>query len=196
MSRTKTKRMVASFLLLCLMSGTKVLADPTGWNLGDNLSQYKDNYNNVIFNDRYQFSNYTNSTQGALYVAVNQTEPTNIILNAVNNEFKDNQSKDSGAAVFLGENASLTINGTSDFEGNKVSNGYGAYNGGAIYTQGATINFEGKATFNQNTADGGDGRGRGGAISGFDSKFYFNGGSEFTNNTAATDGGALIIDGS
>ena len=196
MSRTKTKRMVASFLLLCLMSGTKVLADPTGWNLGDNLSQYKDNYNNVIFNDRYQFSNYTNSTQGALYVAVKQTEPTNIILNAVNNEFKDNQSKDSGAAVYLGENASLTINGTSDFEGNKVSNGYGAYNGGAIYTQGATINFEGKATFNQNTADGGDGRGRGGAISGFDSKFYFNGGSEFTSNTAATDGGALIIDGS
>ena len=196
MSRTKTKRMVASFLLLCLMSGTKVLADPTGWNLGDNLSQYKDNDNNVIFNDTYQFSNYTNSTQGALYVAVNQTEPTNIILNAVNNEFKNNQSKDSGAAVFLGENASLTINGTSDFEGNKVSNGYGAYNGGAIYTQGATINFESKATFNQNTADGGDGRGRGGAISGFDSKFNFNGGSEFTNNTAATDGGALIIDGS
>ena len=196
MSRTKTKRMVASFLLLCLMSGTKVLADPTGWNLGDNLSQYKDNDDNVIFNDRYQFSNYTNSTQGALYVAINQTEPTNIILNAVNNEFKDNQSKDSGAAVYLGENASLTINGTSDFVGNKVSNGYGAYNGGAIYTQGATINFEGKATFNQNTADGGDGRGRGGAISGFDSKFYFNGGSKFTNNTAATDGGALIIDGS
>ena len=196
MSRTKTKRMVASFLLLCLMSGTKVLADPTGWNLGDNLSQYKDNDDNVIFNDRYQFSNYTNSTQGALYVAINQTEPTNIILNAVNNEFKDNQSKDSGAAVYLGENASLTINGTSDFEGNKVSNGYGAYNGGAIYTQGATINFKGKATFNQNTADGGDSRGRGGAISGSDSKFYFNGGSEFTNNTATTDGGALIIDGS
>lgn len=202
MSRTKTKRMVASFLLLCLMSGTKVLADPTGWSIGDSLGQYKDGENNVIFDTTTDFSGYKpgGSTQGALYVDyTSAASPINVILQGEDKTFtfKNNESKDSGSAIWLtGSDTSLTIEGQSEFTNNKVGAGYGPYNGGAIYTQGATINFKGKATFNQNTADGGDSRGRGGAISGFDSKFYFNGGSEFTNNTATTDGGALIIDGS
>ena len=177
MSRTKTKRMVASFLLLCLMSGTKVLADPTGWSIGDSLGQYKDGKNNVIFDTTTDFSGYKpgGSTQGALYVDyTSAASPINVILQGEDKTFtfKNNESKDSGSAIWLtGSDTSLTIEGQSEFTNNKVGAGYGPYNGGAIYTQGATINFKGKATFNQNTADGGDGKGRGGAKWGLERKF-------------------------
>lgn len=42
MSKTKTKRIVASFLLLCAMSGGVAFADPLDWKLGDSLVGFED----------------------------------------------------------------------------------------------------------------------------------------------------------
>lgn len=198
MSKTKTKRMVASFLLLCAMSGTKVLADPTGWTPDSDLVNFADSSGKVIFDGNSdKFSNNTGLWAAAIAAGYATGGSVDITLQGVDNEFKfiNNNSKDSGAAIYLlGPDVNLTIEGTSLFQGNNSSNGNGAYNGGAIYNQLGTINFNKAATFINNYADGFDGklnhRGTGGAINN-NGTIVFSEGATFTGNHAYQAGGAI-----
>ena len=198
MSKTKTKRMVASFLLLCAMSGSKVLADPTGWAPDSDLVNFADPSGQVIFDGNSdKFSNNTGLWAAAIAAGFATGGSVDITLQGAANEFKfiNNNSKDSGAAIYLlGPDVNLTIEGTSLFQGNNSSNGNGAYNGGAIYNQLGTINFNKAATFIDNYADGFDGklnhRGTGGAINN-NGTIVFSEGATFTGNHAYQAGGAI-----
>ena len=198
MSKTKTKRMVASFLLLCAMSGTKVLADPTGWTPDSDLVNFADPSGQVIFDGNSdKFSNNTGLWAAAIAAGFATGGSVDITLQGAANEFKfiNNNSKDSGAAIYLsGQDVSLTIEGTSLFQENYSSNGNGAYNGGAIYNHLGTINFNKAATFIGNYADGFDGehnhRGTGGAINN-NGTILFSEGATFTGNHAYQSGGAI-----
>ena len=195
MSKTKTKRMVASFLLLCAMSGTSAFADPLNWKPGDYLTNYIDSKDEVIFDTRNEFSGLTGSTTSNIAIPYSNDSAINVIFKGEDKTFKfyNNVTPDSGAAMYLfGDKASVTIEGISEFVNNRAEKGYGPYNGGAIYSHLASINFLKKAVFRENIANDGNGRGRGGAISS-NGVTNFNGGVDFINNNSATLGGAVFV---
>ena len=186
MSKTKTKRMVASFLLLCAMSGAKTFADPAGWTPGSDLANFADSNGQVIFDgNRTEFSDNTGLWGGVVGVPWVDHNKTEIIMNGSGYIFNNNVGHDSGAAIYLyGENQSLTIKGTSTFSNNKVGD-HGAFIGGAIYNQASTINFNGKAVFDSNSASS-----SGGAVSN-NGTILFNAGADFIGNTSGSNGGAI-----
>ena len=98
MSKTKTKRMVASFLLLCAMSGTKVLADPTGWTAGVDMGDAGNTFGtNIVFDTANEFigGSYWG---GIINIGGNNTQDYTLTLDSASYTFKDIQSQDSGAA--------------------------------------------------------------------------------------------------
>ena len=195
MSKTKTKRMVASFLLLCAMSGTSAFADPLNWKPGDYLTNYIDSKDEVVFDTRNEFSGLTGSTTSNIAIPYGNDTAISVIFKGEDKTFKfyNNVTPDSGAAMYLfGDKASVTIEGISEFVNNRAEKGYGPYNGGAIYSHLASINFLKKAVFRGNIANDGNGRGLGGAISS-NGVTNFNGGVDFINNNSATLGGAVFV---
>ena len=214
MSKTKTKRVVASFLLLCLMSGTKAFANPDGWKLGDSLIGKEDVSGNILFNEITDFSGLSTSNwYGALGVPTQKHDDINIILDHSTIEnphytFNNNVQMDGGSSIYLfanpdgkeivtpgtpGDelneisNVTLTINGTSEFKNNNASGAQGPGLGGAIYTEGANVIFNGKSDFTSNIA-----KGSGGAISN-NGVMNFNKGAGFYNNTSNASGGAIQV---
>ena len=195
MSKTKTKRMVASFLLLCAMSGTSAFADPLNWKPGDYLTNYIDSKDEVVFDTRNEFSGLTGSTTSNIAIPYGNDTAISVIFKGEDKTFKfyNNVTPDSGAAMYLfGDKASVTIEGISEFVNNRAEKGYGPYNGGAIYSHLASINFLKKAVFRGNIANDGNGRGLGGAISS-NGVTNFKGGVDFINNNSATLGGAVFV---
>ena len=214
MSKTKTKRMVASFLLLCAMSGTKAFANPDPWKLGDSLIGKEDVSGNILFDEITDFSGLSTSNwYGALGVPTQKHDDINITLDHSTIEnphytFNNNVQMDGGSSIYLfanpdgkeivtpgtpGDelneisNVTLTINGTSEFKNNNASGAQGPGHGGAIYTEGANVIFNGKSDFTYNTA-----KGSGGAISN-NGVMNFNKGAGFYNNTSNASGGAIQV---
>ena len=214
MSKTKTKRVVASFLLLCLMSGTKAFANPDPWKLGDSLIGKEDVSGNILFDEITDFSGLSTSNwYGALGVPTQKHDDINITLDHSTIEnphytFNNNVQMDGGSSIYLfanpdgkeivtpgtpGDelneisNVTLTINGTSEFKNNNASGAQGPGLGGAIYTEGANVIFNGKSDFTYNTA-----KGSGGAISN-NGVMNFNKGAGFYNNTSNASGGAIQV---
>ncbi len=214
MSKTKTKRMVASFLLLCAMSGTKAFANPDPWKLGDSLIGKEDVSGNILFDEITDFSGLSTSNwYGALGVPTQKHDDINITLDHSTIEnphytFNNNVQMDGGSSIYLfanpdgkeivtpgtpGDelneisNVTLTINGTSEFKNNNASGAQGPGLGGAIYTEGANVIFNGKSDFTSNTA-----KGSGGAISN-NGVMNFNKGAGFYNNTSNASGGAIQV---
>lgn len=199
MSKTKTKRMVASFLLLCAMSGTKVLADPTGWTPGTDMGNAGNTFGtNIVFDTTNEFigGSYWG---GAINIGGNNTQDYTLTLDSASYTFKDIQSQDSGAAIYVASpnwafsspGQVVNINGTTLFENNRSGlSSVGLALGGAVYNT-STMNFNQAATFTGNIASSVDGtKGSGGAVS-TDGVMTFKQGATFTGNSAAINGGAI-----
>ncbi len=190
MSKTKTKRVVASFLLLCLMSGSKVLAD-----------DYKGPFR-LINSDSTETSfdiktvdGYGGPNQGAI---TNFYSNKNVTLNSVDGavqQYINNfQAGDAGGAIYNGaynDTQTVTINGDSSF----INNAGGR--GGAVYNEG-TIVFGGNTKFDSNSStSNAESFYGGGAILNFDGDISFgtdtgNNTVSFTNNESAGSGGAIF----
>ena len=200
MSKTKTKRMVASFLLLCAMSGGKAMADPTGWKPFDSLI----GAGNVSFTDRSEYKdlNYTGGT-GIFSVPYHDAaiDAVNIELNSKKPYLFENISvsgNGSGSVIHL-ENlynddfshVQMTINNEVTFRGNHTDD-----LGGAIYLHHSTLTINGAANFEGNYIER-----TGGAINN-NGIITFNNGATFDGNyvtgetvdgTYYSDGGALYV---
>ena len=199
MSKTKTKRMVASFLLLCAMSGSKVLADPTGWAPGVDMGNAGNTFGtNIVFDTANEFigGSYWG---GAINIGGNNTQDYTLTLDSASYTFKDIQSQQSGAAIYVASpnwafsspGQVVNINGTTLFENNRSSlSSVGLALGGAVYNT-STMNFNQAATFTGNIALSVDGtKGSGGAVC-TDGVMTFKQGATFTGNSAAINGGAI-----
>ena len=200
MSKTKTKRMVASFLLLCAMSGGKAMADPQGWKPFDSLI----GAGNVSFTDRSEYKdlNYTGGT-GIFSVPYHDAaiDAVNIELNSKKPYLFENISvsgNGSGSVIHL-ENlynddfshVQMTINNEVTFRGNHTDD-----LGGAIYLHHSTLTINGAANFEGNYIER-----TGGAINN-NGIITFNNGATFDGNyvtgetvdgTYYSDGGALYV---
>ena len=213
MSKTKTKRMVASFLLLCAMSGTSVLAMPDDWNPGDDLAttnpDWIDSNNTININDS-RFVDQGSETVAPIFIGGSNTTPVKVVFTADTLRFEGNSTpgagSNGGGAMYFGSpnwafsdnNQTITIEGISQF----IENSTGSESlvgrtpdGGAIYTT-SKMDFIGNASFQGNDAlgqPGGDNvGGRGGAIYS-NAQLNFNDGASFQNNTASTYGGAVYV---
>ena len=212
MSRTKTKRMVASFLLLCLMSGTKVLAMHDDWNPGNDLATTNQDWiqDGTVTIDDAEFINKGTNTVAPIFIGGSNTTPVNVIFTADNLKFEGNSTPGAGSsgggAMYFGSpgwassnnDQTITIQGISQF----IENSTGSESlvgrtpdGGAIYTT-SKMDFIGNASFQGNDAlgqPGGDNvGGRGGAIYS-NAQLNFNNGALFQGNTASTYGGAIYV---
>ena len=199
MSKTKTKRMVASFLLLCAMSGTKVLADPTGWTPGVDMGNAGNTFGtNIVFDEAHEFIGGT-PWGGIINIGGNNTQDYTLTLDSASYTFRGIQSQDSGAAIYVASpnwafsspGQVVNINGTTLFENNRSGlSSVGLALGGAVYNT-STMNFNQAATFTGNIASSVDGtKGSGGAVS-TDGVMTFKQGATFTGNSAAINGGAI-----
>ncbi len=212
MSKTKTKRMVASFLLLCAMSGTKVLAMPDDWNPGNDLATTNQDWiqDGTVTIDDAEFINKGTNTVAPIFIGGSNTTPVNVIFTADNLKFEGNSTPGAGSsgggAMYFGSpgwassnnDQTITIQGISQF----IENSTGSESlvgrtpdGGAIYTT-SKMDFIGNASFQGNDAlgqPGGDNvGGRGGAIYS-NAQLNFNNGALFQGNTASTYGGAIYV---
>lgn len=212
MSRTKTKRMVASFLLLCLMSGTKVLAMPDDWNPGNDLATTNQDWiqDGTVTIDDAEFINKGTNTVAPIFIGGSNTTPVNVIFTADNLKFEGNSTPGAGSsgggAMYFGSpgwassnnDQTITIQGISQF----IENSTGSESlvgrtpdGGAIYTT-SKMDFIGNASFQGNDAlgqpEGDNVGGRGGAIYS-NAQLNFNNGALFQGNTASTYGGAIYV---
>ena len=200
MSKTKTKRMVASFLLLCAMSGSKVLADPTGWAPGVDMGNAGNTFGtNIVFDEAHEFIGGT-PWGGIINIGGNNTQDYTLTLDSASYTFKDIQSQDSGAAIYVASpnwafsspGQVVNINGTSLFENNRVGlSSVGRALGGAVYNT-STMNFNKYASFVGNIASNADGTlGSGGAVNTDGVMNFSTEGVNFSGNSAAIAGGAL-----
>ena len=211
MSKTKTKRMVASFLLLCAMSGTSVLAMPDDWNPGNDLATTNPDWidsNNTFTTNDSSFVDQGSETVAPIYIVGSHSTPVNVNFTADNLLFKENNTPGGygGGAMYFGASnwqfsdntQTITIQGISQF----IDNSTGAESlvgrtpdGGAIYTT-SKMDFIGNASFQGNDALGqpsGDNvGGRGGAIYS-NAQLNFKDGASFQGNTASTNGGAIYV---
>ena len=200
MSKTKTKRMVASFLLLCAMSGTKVLADPTGWTAGVDMGNAGNTFGtSIVFDTTNEFigGSYWG---GAINIGGNNTQDYTLDLNSASYTFRGIQSQDSGAAIYVASpnwafsspGQVVNINGTSLFENNRVGlSSVARALGGAVYNT-STMNFNKYASFVGNVASNADGTlGSGGAVNTDGVMNFSKEGVNFSCNSAAIAGGAL-----
>ncbi len=200
MSKTKTKRMVASFLLLCAMSGTKVLADPTGWTPGVDMGDAGNTFGtNIVFDEAHEFIGGT-PWGGIINIGGNNTQDYTLTLDSASYTFKDIQSQDSGAGIYVASpnwafsspGQVVNINGTTLFENNRVGlSSVGRALGGAVYNT-STMNFNKYASFVGNVASNADGTlGSGGAVNTDGVMNFSTEGVNFSGNSAAIAGGAL-----
>ncbi len=200
MSKTKTKRMVASFLLLCAMSGTKVLADPTGWAPGVDMGNAGNTFGtNIVFDEAHEFIGGT-PWGGIINIGGNNTQDYTLTLDSASYTFKDIQSQDSGAAIYVASpnwafsspGQVVNINGTTLFENNRVGlSSVARALGGAVYNT-STMNFNKYASFVGNVASNADGTlGSGGAVNTDGVMNFSKEGVNFSGNSAAIAGGAL-----
>lgn len=210
MSKTKTKRIVASFLLLCAMSGGMVFADPLDWKLGDSLVGFEDQDGNILFDKKTDFSGLnTGNWYGALGIPTVPHNNIKITLDSgveqkYHYTFNNNVQMDGGSAIYLFANptgkefpyapslnvvstANLIINGSSEFKYNNASGQQGPGLGGAIYLEGAQIDFNGSSVFESNVA-----KGSGGAINN-NGTIYFNDNVSFVSNQSGSSGGAIHV---
>ncbi len=212
MSKTKTKRMVASFLLLCAMSGTKVMAAPEGWLPASDISNFVDETKPVHFSDSDNdfFGGTGNTTQAPIYIGGSNEKPVSVIFDVTDKLIVQNNNAslgDGGAGMYFGSpgwaafnnNQIVTINGKSLFKNNIVGNqdlvGRTPH-AGAIYTT-SKMDFNGLATFEDNKAlgieDSDDPKSLG-AVGGAiwnNAQMSFNKGVNFINNFATVNGGAV-----
>ena len=201
MSKTKTKRMVASFLLLCAMSGGKAMADPQGWKPFDSLI----GAGNVSFTDRSEYKNL-NYTGGMGIFSVPYhgaaIDAVNIELNSSSPYLFKNISvsgNGSGSVIHL-ENlynnddfshVQMTINNEVTFRGNHTDD-----LGGAIYLHHSTLTFNGAATFEDNYIERTGGAINNNGIITFKDGATFDGNyvtGETVDGTYYSDGGALYV---
>ena len=215
MSKTKTKRVVASFLLLCLMSGTKAFASmPEGWNPGDDLATtnpawIQDGNINITLNGFDGiFWDQASTSKAPVYIGGSNTDPVNVIFNGNNLIFRNNDTSlgYGGGAMYFGSpnwsfsdnNQTITINAASSF----ISNSTGAQDlvgstpyGGAISTT-SKMEFNNEASFSQNKALGqqqGDNYGGAGGAVYSNADLIFNKNVDFTGNEASVSGGAVYV---
>ena len=215
MSKTKTKRVVASFLLLCLMSGTKAFASmPEGWNPGDDLATtnpawIQDGNINITLNGFDGiFWDQASTSKAPVYIGGSNTDPVNVIFNGNNLIFRNNDTSlgYGGGAMYFGSpnwsfsdnNQTITINAASSF----ISNSTGAQDlvgstpyGGAIYTT-SKMEFNNEASFSQNKALGqqqADNYGGAGGAVYSNADLIFNKNVDFTGNEASVSGGAVYV---
>ena len=200
MSKTKTKRMVASFLLLCAMSGGKAMADPQGWKPFDSLI----GAGNVSFTDRSEYKNlnYTGA-MGIFSVSYHDAaiEAVNIELNSSSPYLFENISvsgNGSGSVIHL-ENlynadfshVQMTINKAVTFRNNHTND-----LGGSIYLHHSTLTFNGAANFEGNYIERTGGAINNNGIIKFENGATFNGNyvtGETVHGTYYSDGGALYV---
>ena len=211
MSKTKTKRMVASFLLLCAMSGTSAFAMPDGWNPGDDLAltnpSWIDSNNTVTINDVF-VTNKGSETKPPIYMVGSHDHTVNVDFTSNWLYVSGNHTPGGygGGAMYFGapnwqfsdNNQVVTFEGVSNFYNNSTGTESllgRTPDGGAIYSTSKMI-FEQTATFDTNKALGqpqGDNvGGRGGAIYS-NAQTYFNKGATFTDNEASSYGGAIYV---
>ena len=201
MSKTKTKRMVASFLLLCAMSGGKAMADPQGWKPFDSLI----GAGNVSFTDRSEYKNL-NYTGGMGIFSVPYhgaaIDAVNIELNSRAPYLFENISvsgNGSGSVIHL-ENlynnddfshVQMTINNAVTFKNNHTND-----LGGAIYLEHSTLTFNDTANFEGNYIERTGGAINNNGIIKFENGATFNGNyvtGETVDGTYYSDGGALYV---
>lgn len=107
MSKTKTKRIVASFLLLCAMSGTSAFAMPDDWVSGNDLATtnpaWIDANGKISINDSV-FDNLAGTTVAPIYIGGSNITPVNVDFTANNLTFKNNHTTlgDGGGAMYFG----------------------------------------------------------------------------------------------
>ena len=171
MSKTKTKRVVASFLLLCAMSGTKAFAAmPDGWSEGDNLATFASG-DTLTIDEATSLGNtiIPSRLDGApLFIDNTTGSDLNVIFNGdVSVQNYINEAANGGA---VSNNANLTFIGSTTFSGNEA-----AANGGAIYNDASgSVTING-GSFTDNSAGS-----QGGAVYNAN-KLTINGGT-FENN--------------
>ena len=189
MSKTKTKRIVASFLLLCAMSGTKAFALPTDWNAGDNLSNPDFVQDGKVTIDKDSFNGRNTPASTAPFVINNDSAAVDVEFSAGNLTIQNyvNDAANGGAMSFGtaadGGTHNITVSGISQIINNSVT-GTNA-NGGGVYNN-ANLTFSGSTTFSRNKANT-----YGGAIyNDASGSVTINGGS-FTDNSAGSQGGAI-----
>lgn len=189
MSKTKTKRVVASFLLLCAMSGTKAFATPTDWNAGDNLSNPDFVKDGKVTIDKGSFNGRNTPASTAPFVINNDSAAVDVEFSAGNLTIQNyvNTAANGGAMSFGtaadGGTHNITVSGISQIINNSVT-GTDA-NGGGVYNN-ANLTFSGSTTFSGNEANT-----YGGAIyNDASGSVKINGGS-FTGNSAGSQGGAI-----
>ena len=200
MSKTKTKRMVASFLLLCAMSGGKAMADPQGWNPFDSLI----GASTVEFTDNsvYKDLNFTGG-MGIFSVPYHGAaiDAVNIELNSSSPYLFENISvsgNGSGSVIHL-ENlynddpshVQMTINNAVTFRNNHTND-----LGGSIYLEHSTLTFNGAANFERNYIERTGGAINNNGIIKFENGATFNGNyvtGETADGTYYSDGGALYV---
>ena len=184
MSKTKTKRMVASFLLLCAMSGGAAFADTSGQIFVGPKTETTD----------YTVGDMTGITGGQQGAVSNYYSGKNVNLNGTSQSYTGNQAVDAGAGIYNGAyniSQTVNVNGNSTFVTNTANRG------GAIYNEG-TVKFNGNTSFigNKSTSavDSNNHFFGGGAIVNFDGNISFKDGAtvSFKNNTAVGDGGAIL----
>ena len=213
MSKTKTKRMVASFLLLCAMSGSGVLAadrlimtqDETVNGLSGITTENNgsggaivNNGFNVKLNGTYDSNKLINnkgaSFGGVLYQqsgSINSSNATfsNNIVTAADQTYPGWSGVDSssGGAMYIGGNTTGEFNNVN-FSNNKALTVTtdGQSNGGAIFAQSA-----GKLTFTGGSFENNSSISRGGAFYNGDTYISFNGTSFSGNSVSNGSGGAI-----
>ncbi len=193
--------MVASFLLLCAMSGGKAMADPQGWNPFDSLI----GAGNVSFTDRSEYKNL-NYTGGMGIFSVPShdaaIEAVNIKLNSSSPYLFENISvsgNGSGSVIHL-ENlynnddfshVQMTINNAVTFRNNHTND-----LGGSIYLHHSTLTFNRAANFEGNYIERTGGAINNNGIIKFENGATFNGNyvtGETVDGTYYSDGGALYV---
>lgn len=213
MSKTKTKRMVASFLLLCAMSGTGVLADErlimtqdetlsglSGITTSNNGSggAIVNNGFDVTLNGTYSGNKLENDKGAAFGGALFQSGGSitskdakflENIVTAADQTYPgwDGVDSSSGGAMYI-NNGATGIFSNVYFKDNKALTitREGQSNGGAIFAQGAgKLEFTG-GKFETNAAIS-----RGGAFYNGDSTVSFNGTSFVGNEVSNGSGGAV-----
>ena len=189
MSKTKTKRIVASFLLLCAMSGTKAFALPTDWNAGDNLSNPDFVQDGKVTIDKGSFNGRNTPASTAPFVINNDSAAVDVEFSAGNLTIQNyvNSAANGGAMSFGtaadGGTHNITVSGISQIINNSVT-GTDA-NGGGVYNN-ANLTFSGSTTFSGNEANT-----YGGAIYNDASGSVTINGGTFTGNSAGSQGGAI-----
>ena len=201
MSKTKTKRVVASFLLLCAMSGTSVLAAmPDGWNEGSDLAGNAGwlDQDNTVTIDKESFepsgSPFPSASDKAPFFIDNNTASSiNVNFSAGNLTIQDyvNNTTNGGAMSFgtaIDQTAesgahNITVSGISQIINNSVT--ATDANGGGVYNN-ANLTFSGSTTFSGNEAAA-----NGGAIYNDASGIVTINGGSFTGNSAGSQGGAI-----